>query len=232
VVPTGGVVLGVAVGALALAAGLSGADSSATDRQPVLFVHGYAADPSMWDGMADRFRAAGYRDDELHRLGYDATRSNRETAELVAREADRLRAATGWDSVDVVTHSMGGLPTRYWIARLDGAPLVESWVSLGGPNRGGTSGFDCDDAACRERRVGSDFLADLNRDDPTPGAVRYATWWSPCDEIVEPRTSVVLRGAANSRTGCLSHAGLATDPAVAAEVVDFVSAEPSGRGRR
>lgn len=220
--------LGLVAALLALS---TGPGSAETPRQPVVFVHGYAAGPAMWDAMAQRFRAAGYRDDELHRLDYDSTRSNRETAALVAREVDRVREATGWDSVDVVTHSMGGLSTRYWIARLEGGPHVEAWVSLGGPNSGGTSGFDCDDAACRDRRVGSDFLAGLNAGDPTPGVVRYATWWSPCDEIVEPRTSVLLRGAVNTRTGCLSHAGLVTDDEVAGQVIEFVSAEPGPRRR-
>jgi triacylglycerol lipase len=42
--------------------------------------------------------------------------------------------------------------------------------------------------------------ARLNSRDETPGAVRYGTLWSPCDEIINPDTSVILSGATNART--------------------------------
>ena len=48
---------------------------------------------------------------------------------------------------------------------------------------------------------------ELNAGDETPGAVNYGTWWSPCDEIINPDSSVALSGATNTKTACISHVG-------------------------
>lgn len=63
---------------------------------------------------------------------------------------------------------------------------------------------------------------DLHPTEPTPGAVRYGTLWSPCDEIINPDTSVILSGATNGRTGCIGHISLLASPRVYAGVRDFV----------
>jgi triacylglycerol lipase len=69
---------------------------------------------------------------------------------------------------------------------------------------------------------GSSFLDALNSGDETPGTVRYGTFWSPCDEIINPDTSVILSGATNTRTGCIGHVSLLASPSVYAGVRDFV----------
>jgi triacylglycerol lipase len=38
--------------------------------------------------------------------------------------------------------------------------------------------------------------------------VRYGTFSSTCDEIINPDTSAVLSGATNTRTGCIGHLSL------------------------
>jgi hypothetical protein len=55
---------------------------------------------------------------------------------------------------------------------------------------------------------GSTFLRDLNAVDPTFGTPRYATWWSPCDEVINPDSSTPMDGAANTQTACISHSSL------------------------
>jgi triacylglycerol lipase len=70
---------------------------------------------------------------------------------------------------------------------------------------------------------GSGFLAALNEADETWGAPRYATWWSSCDEVINPQTSTVLDGATNTRTACMSHSMLKEDAGVYAQVRDWVN---------
>lgn len=57
-------------------------------------------------------------------------------------------------------------------------------------------------------RPNSSFLNALNRKDETPGSSRYATWWSPCDEVINPRNSALLSGAINNQTACIRHSDL------------------------
>jgi triacylglycerol lipase len=71
-------------------------------------------------------------------------------------------------------------------------------------------------------RVNSTFLRELNREDETPGAVNYGTWWSSCDEFINPHESVLLTGATNTEAGCVTHVGLTTNTRVFEQVREFV----------
>jgi triacylglycerol lipase len=96
-------------------------------------------------------------------------------------------------------------------------------VSLGGPNHGTDTANSCFDVSCTEMRTGSSFLTALNSGDEAPGSPRYATWWSPCDTVINPDSSVSLSGAVNTRTACLSHMGLLTDATVYAQTRDMIN---------
>ena len=191
-------------------------------HDPILFVHGYSASAGVWQTALERFRGDGWPARDLIAWSYDSSRSNVVTAREVAAKVAAVRRATGAAKVNLVTRSMGGLSTRWYLKKLGGAAHVDAWVSLGGPNHGTTGLGRCRDVACREMRPGSPFLRALNAGDETPGAVRYATWWSPCDTVIDPDASVRLDGAANTRTGCVSHGALASDEHVYEEVRAFL----------
>jgi triacylglycerol lipase len=57
---------------------------------------------------------------------------------------------------------------------------------------------------------------------PNHGTVNYGTWWLPCDEVINPASSVPLEGAANHETACLHHLDLLSDKAVYEQVREFV----------
>jgi triacylglycerol lipase len=44
----------------------------------------------------------------------------------------------------------------------------------------------------------------------------------PCDELINPDTSVILSGATNTKTAYMSHSNLRLDATVYAQVRDFV----------
>ncbi|MEU7532266.1 triacylglycerol lipase [Saccharothrix sp. NPDC042600] len=209
--------------ALLLPALLTSPSAHAAAHDPVLFVHGWNGSASNWNTMISRFRADGWPDDHLRAFSYDTAKSNATTAEVVRAEVDRLLAATGAAKVDVVTHSMGGLSSRYYARNLGGDAKIDQWVSLGGPNHGTRSANTCFQTSCTEMRIGSDFLTALNSGDETPGAPDYGTWWSSCDGVIDPPDSTVLSGARNTRTACVSHSALLTDATVYGQVRDYVN---------
>jgi triacylglycerol lipase len=190
---------------------------------PVLFVHGYNGSTSNWNTMADRFRADGWPASHLDQWSYDSHQSNTTTARQLAAEVDRLLTATGAAKADIVSHSMGGLSSRHYLKNLNGTSKVDAWVSLGGPNHGTDTADSCSDTSCTEMRIGSDFLAALNSGDESPGSVRYGTWWSPCDTVINPDSSVSVSGAANTRTSCLGHMALLTDATVYTQTRDMIN---------
>ncbi|MEW2251515.1 triacylglycerol lipase [Streptomyces sp. NPDC006975] len=201
----------------------SSSSSFTPTSNPVLFVHGYTGDGNNWNTMAGRFQNDGWPSSHLDQWTYDWHQSNATTAQQLSAEVDRLLSATGATKVDIVSHSMGGLSSRYFLKNLGGGDKADAWVSLGGPNHGTDSANSCFDTSCTEMRIGSSFLASLNSGNETPGAPRYATWWSPCDTVINPDSSVALSGAANTKTACLSHTGLLSDATVYAQVRDMIN---------
>src|SRR5574341_203459 len=201
----------------------TGRESSASHVDPILFVHGYTSNASAWDTMKARFQADGWEANRLFAYTFSSTKSNASIAQDVAARVNEIKAATGAAKVDIITHSMGGLSSRYYLKNLGGTANVDDWVSLGGPNHGTTWAYGCFFfSPCNQMIPGSSFLNQLNSGDETPGAVNYGTWWSPCDELINPDTSVILSGATNTQTSCMSHSSLRTDLTVYGQVREFV----------
>jgi triacylglycerol lipase len=207
-----------ALACLALAAPAS----AQTSHDPILFVHGWNSSGSVWNTMISRFQADGWTSSQLNNWSYNTSQSNVTTAGEIRAKVDQILASTGAAKVDVITHSMGGLSSRYYAKNLGGDLKVDEWVSLGGPNHGTDTANFCFSTSCTEMRIGSSFLTALNSGDETPGAVNYGTWWSPCDSIINPDSSVALSGARNTQTACLSHSALYQDATVYGQVRDFV----------
>jgi triacylglycerol lipase len=212
--------LAAALAAVALLAPVATGVASAHD--PILFVHGWTESESLWRTMISNFTRDGWTASELNNWRYNTSQSNVRTASEVRTKVEEILRRTGATKVDIITHSMGGLNTRYYLKNLGGTAKTDDWVSLGGPNHGTTTANFCVEASCVEMRVGSTFLNELNAGDETPGEVNYGTWWSSCDEIINPDESVLLSGASNHAAGCLTHAGLTTDATVYAGVREFV----------
>lgn len=195
--------------------------ASAQAAEPILFVHGWSSSGSVWNTMISRFQADGFSN--LNNWSYNTAQSNRTTASQIATKVGQIRAATGAAKVDIITHSMGGLSSRWYVKFLGGTSSVDEWVSLGGPNHGTNLASLCFwQTSCIEMRAGSSFLSQLNSGDETPGDVRYGTWWSPCDEVINPDSSILLSGATNTRTGCILHSGYLSSSTVYGQVRDFV----------
>jgi triacylglycerol lipase len=191
-------------------------------HDPILFVHGFLEEESLWRTMISNFERDGWGRAELNNWRYNTTQSNVTTAREVKTKVEEILRRTGAAKVDIISHSMGGLNTRYYIKNLGGTEKVDDWVSLGGPNHGTSTANACGFTSCVEMRIGSTFLTELNREDETPGAVSYGTWWSSCDEIINPDESVLLTGATNTEAGCVTHTGLTSNATVYAGVREFV----------
>jgi triacylglycerol lipase len=222
-------VVAVAAALATLVPAVGGLGVSAARAQaapdPILFVHGWNSDAGAWNTMIDRFVAAGHPRSRMVAITYNSNQSNSTIAQQVRSAADALRASTGASRIDVVTHSMGGLSSRYYLKNLGGTAFVDEWVSLGGPNHGTNTAYACYlfSAGCRDMIGGSGFLNALNSGDETPGGVRYGVFWSSCDEVINPDTSPQLSGATNVGVGCLGHSALRTDVNVFNQVRAFVA---------
>ena len=193
-------------------------------HDPILFVHGYAGNGGNWQDVKARFAADGWQDFELYSYNYSFTASNASTAAEIRDHVNEIIRTTGASKVDIIAFSMGSISSRYYLKNLDGALSVDAWVSLAGPNHGtdAVENNNCQFTPCREIVPGSAFLTALNAGDETPGLVRYATWRSPCDATINPDESVLLAGATNTLTACISHLEFLVNATVFQQVRAFV----------
>ena len=206
-----------------LGAGSRATQTDASHHDPILFVHGYTSNAGAWDTMKARFLADGWESNYLYAYTFSSTKSNASVAVDISNRVNEIKAATGAAKVDIIAHSMGSLSSRYYLKNLGGTANVDDWVSLGGPNHGTTWAYGCFFfSPCNQMIPGSSFLNQLNSGDETPGAVNYGTWWSPCDELINPDQSVILSGATNTQTACMAHSDLRTDANVYTGVRNFV----------
>src|SRR5687768_15763287 len=172
-----------------LAVGLFvGVGSPAAEAQrapePIICVHGWNSNTGTWNTMVSRFVASGFPSNRIYRFGYNTSQSNKTTAAQFATFVDQVRAQTGSPVVDVVSHSMGALPTR-WCVKFSGCNgEVDDYVSLAGANHGTIISLCFWEASCREMFPSSSFLADLNRTDETPGTPSYTAVWSDRDGVI------------------------------------------------
>jgi triacylglycerol lipase len=202
--------------------GVSSSVSISVLHDPIIFVHGFQSSGAIWGTMIAWFVSDGWPSSQMYALTYDSNQSNATIAAQIKTAVDNVLTSTGAARVDMVTHSMGGLSSRYYLRNLGGDSGTDAWVSLAGPNHGTTTANLCGSVSCLEMRPGSAFLTALNEGDETPGTPRYATWWSTCDQVTTPQQSVVLAGATNTQTACLQHSQLYADPTVYQQVRDWV----------
>jgi triacylglycerol esterase/lipase EstA (alpha/beta hydrolase family) len=201
----------------------------------VLLVPGYGGSRTALTRLADRLTAAG-------RKAVVLTLPGDGTGDLLAQAdtlEDAVRAALndGSPSVDVIGYSAGGVVTRLWVDRHDGAAVARRIVTLGSPLHGakiaGVGAALAPDAcprACRELVPGSDVLDSI--DGALPKGLPWLSIWTENDETVQPPDSARLDGAVNlslqsiCRSAQVAHGDLPTDPAVTALVLRALGTTP------
>ena len=194
----------------------------ASEKDPVVFVHGFTGSSSSFDNMKQWLVSQGWASNYLYAIQYsDTTGSSIDNAYELQSFVKNVLRQTKASKVDIVAHSMGGLSTRYYVKYLEGAQKVDDVVTLGSPHHGTTSSyFGLWTEGAREMVPGSAFLNDLNSVDETPNgsdttsAIQYTSIYSSADTVINPYTSSIIDGAENVEISGVSHSGLLTDSSV------------------
>ena len=181
-------------------------------RRPVLMVHGYfpvdAADWVTWGRFKNKLVEDGWPEEYVMTPVFDDTTGCDPThAREISAWVDELREKTGWDKIDIVAHSAGGLNTMYYLRYFCGVHKVRNFVGLAIAVHG-TRMACLDFISCggeemcipKEKDGGwqeNSVLAAINTCDETLGDIRYTSIWSDYDEIIVPQEGSILAGAKN-----------------------------------
>ena len=102
---------------------------------PILLVHGLIENHVIFTVMERALRRRGFQ--TLSRYDYGVLTHNIPRAAVRLGEAiQKLVAATGYECIHVIGHSLGGLIARYYVQRLGGDSHVHTLVTLGTPHQG------------------------------------------------------------------------------------------------
>jgi triacylglycerol lipase len=172
-------------------------------KNPIVFVHGWNGSASNFNTMISRFKANGWTDKELWTFSYNSSQCINTSAAQLQTFVNNVLAQTGATRVDIIAHSLGGL-----VSSRASIPVSQT-VALGSPFQGTDMANACTDCSCLEMQP------------PGPGGCLQATWWSPCDEIINPDSSAAC--GRSHQTACLSHMGLLSDTTVYTQVRDYVT---------
>lgn len=105
-------------------------------RDAIVFVHGLGGSAADWNPVIARLKVDGWIDRELAAATYSSIISNETIAQDIRTRVDSILATNGASKVDLVTFSMGGVSSRYYVKNLGGETKVDAWVSVAGPNHG------------------------------------------------------------------------------------------------
>ena len=176
--------------------------------EPIVLVHGTFGDRRhLLENLSQALLAKGFCVYSLD-YGNRGTQDIPTSARTLQAFVSKVLGATGAAKVSMVGHSQGGMMPRYYIKFLGGKKYVDDLVGLVPSNHGTQSTqpgnpitgllFQTTCPACVQQSAGSEFLAQLNAGDETPGKISYTQITTRYDEVVTPYLSAYL--AAGKRT--------------------------------
>jgi triacylglycerol lipase len=195
-------------------------------RRPVVFVHGLGGHRGNFLYLHGWLRTRGHR--RCYAVGFpDGGRLpdlGRELADFIHQVAD-VNGLGPDDSIDIVTHSMGGLIARLALDDLAVAARVGTVVTLGTPHRGTHAARFAGTDHTFDLRPDSELMARLRCQEPWNRGPRMVCFWSTSDPLMQPSETAQVTGAENREVPGMSHINYLVKPA-AWKAVAEVLAQP------
>ena len=188
---------------------------------PVLLVHGLVCNGAAWWWMRKALVKRGI--DRCYTIDLEPILGNIDDyARQLAQRVEDICAETGWSKILLVTHSMGGLVSRSYLQKLDGAHRVAGLVTIGTPHHGTALATIPLSENLRQLQLNDRWLADLNRNEIQPTTTPITSIYTAHDNLVSPQASCRLAHAENVRLVGIGHVTLMFSDEVADLVSEFV----------
>jgi pimeloyl-ACP methyl ester carboxylesterase len=178
---------------------------------PIVLVPGWFDTGRDMATLRIRLIGAGWAPERVLALTFRSpTGGNRAHAQELGAAIEALRETTGADQVDIVAHSMGGLATRWYLARTPDAP-VRRVAFIASPHRGTYAAYLAWGEGRADMVPGSPFLDSLNARPAVPAGIEAITVRTPVDTHILPGESARLPSVPDFEVCCPTHAGLLRD---------------------
>lgn len=199
--------------------------SGSKEGRPILLVHGYFNDGSVWLVQKKRLKAAGLGPIYTIDLG-SPFGSIVDYARKVAEKAAAIAEETGRSDLVLIGYSMGGLVCAWYATRMAPPSQVTDVVTIGAPFAGTPLAQIGPGQNAKEMRIGSELLKTLQEEIRKNPQIRFYHIASRCDEIALPGTAAALAEHNADRKFLIQdvgHAGLIYSKRVSQQICDWLS---------
>ena len=190
---------------------------------PLLLIHGYIHDSSAWLFLKQALRGLGLGPIYTLNLSHPF-RSIYDYAEQVAKKAEEIALETGEKKLVLIGHSMGGLVTSLYAAKL--APSTEEVkvITIGSPLQGTYAALLALGPNGKEMRHGSPFLQEIGEVFKTSPVCFYHIG-SSADQMILPPSSALtgLHPEREYQIDDIGHMTLLFSPRVAKKISEWLS---------
>ena len=126
-----------------------------------------------------------------------------------------IDAAFGKDErFSIVSFSMGGTVSRYYLQKLGGADRCDKFFTISSPHNGTHAASIYPSRGAAQMRRGSQFLADLQATEAKLGDMPVVSYRTPMDLIILPASSSDWKRAVNLSFPVLMHPLMLSSPSV------------------
>jgi triacylglycerol lipase len=152
---------------------------------PILLVHGFIENHAIFSVMERALRRRGFQMLTAYDYGL-LTHSIPRAAIRLGETIERLVTQSGYERINVIGHSLGGLITRYYVQRLGGDSWVHTLVTLGTPHQGTQLARTAPLLPLvRQLTPSSPIIQELA--EPAPGCrTRFIAFHSDIDPVIVP----------------------------------------------
>lgn len=192
--------------------------------QPILLVHGYMNHSSVWFLFKNQLKALGFGPVYTINLGHPF-RSIREYALKVKEKADAIAKETGQTKLTLIGHSMGGLVSAFYAAKIAPTNTVTDVVTIASPLSGTWVAHIGIGLNAREMRPQSALLKELKDEMIKRKDIRFFHIGTKTDQLVIPSASAVIPENKNFIFEDIGHASLLYSRRSAAQIASWISAQ-------
>jgi len=158
-------------------------------RLPILFVHGWGSGSHAFMILYLFLKHHGFKN--LYFLTYRPIFSDAAIlAKQVAEKVDYVLQKTDAKKITVISHSMGGVLTRYAIKNFGADETIDKLIALCGPHMGSrVAAFMPIGKNTLQMSYNSSFMTELADNGMTPGDTEYVSIYSDFDNFIIPQES-------------------------------------------
>lgn len=166
-----------------------------TQPTRVVLVHGFLENGNTFKPLATRLEARGV---EVHTAKLIPSDGRGGLERLAANLKKDIDKTFGPDQpISIVSFSMGGLVSRYYLQNLGGARRCETLITISSPHQGTEAAWLYPTKGASEMRPHSKFLNNLHATEGNLGNMKLVSYRTPLDLVIVPSKNSIWPRAEN-----------------------------------